>query len=326
MGYIGVNRPPPKPLSDAQMGGASFCPGCPVKPSLSWDQQVALLRDRGLAVPDADACAAFLAANNYYRFSGYARYFQIAPHQGDDRFRPGTTFDEIRQIYEADEALRAELARPLACAELLLRTHTAYVIGRTHGPCGRYLEADFYTDVGDAEPTVEACLRDLERSKERHILHFRARDQGGPAFGDLPVWSAVEAWSFGTLSKCIERGAQGGLADAVANSIGVTKGGFPYRVRALVYLRNRWAHHSRLWHHSVIDAGPTPNNVRVKVKRVAGQFGPRSVLDVIASLDDVLVRSKTADPILPVLVEQHDRSSPFWKGLTNPQIPVDHAL
>ncbi|GAB78916.1 Abortive infection bacteriophage resistance protein [Austwickia chelonae] len=296
-----------------------------MKPSLSWEQQVTLLLDRGLSVSDKDACTDFLAANNYYRFSGYARYFQVAPHRGDDTFRPGTTFDEIREIYEADQALRAMLARPLTCAELLLRTHTAYVIGRTYGPCGRYLEDDFYTDVGDAEPTVKACFRDLKRSKERHILRYRADGISSPCFAQLPIWSAVEAWSFGTLSKCIERGAQGELADAVANSIGVAKGGFPYRVRALVYLRNRCAHHSRLWHHSVIDAGPTPNNVRVKAKKVAGQFGPRSILDVIASLDDILVRSKTTDPVLSVLVKQHNRDSSFWKGLGDPQIPVDRG-
>jgi hypothetical protein len=70
--------------------------------------------------------------------------------------------------------------------------------------------------------------------------------------------------------------------------------------------------------------GPTPNNVRVKAKRLAGQFAPRSVLDVIASLDDVLVRSKTADPVLPELVQRHDRDSAFWKGLACPQNPRDH--
>lgn len=305
------------------MGGASFSLGLlKVKPSLSWEQQLALMVDRGLVVADEPACIAFLAANNYYRYSGYARYFQIAPHDGDDDFPPGTTFDEIRGIYEADEALRVALARPLACAELLLRTHVAYVIAQTHGPCGRYLEADFYTDVGTAQPTVEACLRDIERSRERHILHFQAA--GTPDFRDLPVWSAVEAYSFGTLSKCIERGAHGGLADAVATSLGVAKAGFAYRVRALVYLRNRCAHHSRLWNHSVIDAGPTPNNVRTKAKRLAGQFSPRSILDVIASLDDLVVRGKTQKPLLPELVQQHDRGSAFWRGLSDPKISIDH--
>lgn len=294
-----------------------------MKPSLSWDAQVALMVERGLVVSDESACAAFLAAHNYYRFSGYMRYFQKAPHTGDNAFRPGTTFDEIRAIYDADEALRSVLAQGLARAEVLLRTHTAHVIANDHGPCGRYLEEDFYTDAANSEPTIESCLKDIERSRERHILRYTAAGGRAPDFTALPVWSAVEAFSFGTLSKCIERGGQGKLAEAVATSLGVVKAGFPYRVRAFVYIRNRCAHQSRLWHHSVIDAGPTPNNVRVKAKKIAGQFEPRSVLDVIASLDDILVRGKASDPVLPELVELHDRASAFWKGLGHPVNPRD---
>ncbi|NOQ58441.1 Abi family protein [Mycolicibacterium fortuitum] len=295
-----------------------------MKPSLSWEAQVALLVERGLTIADTDECAAFLAAHNYYRFSGYMRYFQQAPHEGNNAFQPGSTFEGIRDVYDADEALRLALTPRLARAEVLLRTHTAYVIANDHGPRGKYLEKDFYTDIGDAEPTVESCLRDIVRSKERHILRYTSTDTGGVNFAELPVWSAVEAWSFGTLSKCIERGARGALADAVATSIGVAKAGFAYRVKALVYLRNRCAHHSRLWHHSVIDAGPTPNNVRVKAKRLGGQFEPRSVLDVIASLDNILDRGRTGSPILPELVQQHERTSIFWDGLARPQNPRDN--
>ncbi|WP_392544215.1 Abi family protein [Oryzobacter telluris] len=296
--------------------------GGKVKPSLSWEQQSALLVERGLS--DADrASELFLQANNYYRFSGYARYFQRAPHTGDNRFKPGTTFADVRRIYDDDQAVREMLIGQLACVEVLLRAHTAYVIGQTYGAYGHYLDEAFYTDVGDRERTLDACLRDLERSKERHILRFSSRPQGPATFERLPVWSAVEAWSFGTLSKCIERGARGTLANDVANSLGVAKSGFAYRVRALVYLRNRCAHHSRLWHHSVIDAGPTPNNVRVKAKRVAGQFEPRSVLDVVASLDDLLVRSRVAEPLLPAIVIRYRGNPLYWQGLCHPQQSVD---
>lgn len=208
----------------------------------------------------------------------------------------------------------------------MLRTHTAHVIANEHGPSGRYLEEDFYTDAANSERTVESCFKDIERSRERHILRYTAGDRGAPSFTDLPVWSAVEAFSFGTLSKCIERGGQGTLGDAVATSLGIAKAGFPHRVRALVYLRNRCAHHSRLWNHSVIDAGPTPNNVRVKAKRRAGQFAPRSVLDAIASLDDFLVRGKAADAVMPELLEQQDRNPTFWKGLGNPVNPRDRGV
>lgn len=207
------------------------------------------------------------------------------------------------------------MSRPLAQVELLLRTNVARVIADDHGPYGRFLEWGFYTDIGDRELTVVSCLLDIERSKDRHILRYKTEHGDRADYSGLPVWSVVEAWSFGTLSKAIERGAGGNLNEAIANSFGVAKSGFAYRVRALVYLRNRCAHHSRLWHHSVIDAGPTPNNVRVKAKKPAGQFDPRSVLDVIASLDDMLVRARIANPMLSALVQQHLRDFAFWQGL-----------
>lgn len=296
-----------------------------VKPSLSWDQQVTLMTSRGLAIGDDSECAYFLTRTNSNRFSGYFRDFQVAPHLGDNSFRPGTTFDEIRAVYDADESLRVALTRPLAQIELVLRSHVARAIADEHGAYGRYLEEDFYTDISDREPTVASCLRDIERSRDRHILRYKGVGGDYADFSELPVWSAVEAWSFGTLSKVIERGARGTVANSVASSIGIAKAGFAYRVRALVYLRNRCAHHSRLWHHSVIDAGPTPNNVRLKAKKLAGQFEPRSVLDVIASLDDMTARAGVAAPLLPRLIQGHDHTGEFWQGLSRPQSPRDNG-
>ncbi|MDN3311764.1 Abi family protein [Microbacterium oryzae] len=290
------------------------------KKSLSPAEHVELLASRGLAIQDPADCESFLRAHNYYRFSGYARYFQRAPHYGDNQFKQGTSFDAIRNVYTGDAELRTVLAGALADAELVLRTHFTRVIADSYSPYGRYLQDDFYTEVGQGERTIDACMRDIERSKDRHIRRFL--DNGDP----LPVWSAVEAWSFGTLSKAIERADGGAVADAVASSMGVAKAGFAYRVRALVYLRNRCAHHSRLWNHSVLDAGPTPNNVRVKAKRVAGQFEPRSVLDVVASLDDIVTRAYgavAAPAVLPMLVAQHGAGSLVMKGLAAPISPRD---
>lgn len=295
-----------------------------MKPSLTVSEQVTLFVERGLVISDREACARFLGSTNYYRFSGYFRYFQRAPHLGDNTFEPSVSFETIRTVYDADEKLRATLTRPLSHAELILRTHVARVIGDNYGAYGTYLDRDFYTDISDTEPTVESCLRDIERSRERHILHYRESDGISPHFADLPVWSAVEAWTFGTLSKVIERGGQGSLSKAMASSMGVAQAGFAYRVKALVYLRNRCAHHSRLWNHSVIDAGPTPNNVRSKAKRLAGQFEHRSVLDVIASLSDILVRGDAVPPILRDLVDQHGQHEEFWRGLSHPVSPQDH--
>jgi abortive infection bacteriophage resistance protein len=308
------------------MGGASFYKGVGMKPGLSLDRQVALMKERGLIINDESACFQFLGANSYYRFSGYARYFQEAPHLGDDRFRPGITFDQIREIYDADEYIKHEIMYSLAKVELMLRTRVIQVVVDKYSPYKKYLERGFYVDSNIGIPTAESCIQDIERSRDRHILHYRQPDNTCyHQYQELPIWSAVEAWSFGTLSKVIERGAQGSLTESVALSTGVAKAGFASRIRALVYLRNRCAHHSRLWNHSVIDAGSTPNNVRVKAKKLAGQFEPRSVIDIIASLDDISLRSKATDLLLPRLVEEYSHNSEFWSGLSRPQNPRDHV-
>lgn len=153
-----------------------------MKPTLNWDEQASLLSSRGLGIDDADACISFLTTHNYYRFSGYARYFQQSPQNGDDRFCEGISFDAIRNIYEADVTIREILACQLARAEILLRTHVAYVIAQEYGPYGKYLEPSFYADVGSAESTAEFCLHDIRRSKERHILHYQGEDSSFPCF------------------------------------------------------------------------------------------------------------------------------------------------
>lgn len=293
-----------------------------MKPSLTWFGQTELLISRGLIVHDKAECSAFLKANNYYRFSGYFRYFQKAPQYGDNSFESDVNFDDIRAIYDADAEIRSVLGKQLAIAELTLRTHVAYVIGQEYGPRSCYLEDDFYTPLANSGSVANGCIRDIQRSKERYILHYLS---GNEDFSSLPIWTAVEAWSFGTLSKCIEMGDCGKFAAKVAGSIGVPKDGFAYRVRSLVYLRNRCAHHSRLWNHSVLDAGKTPNNVRSKAKRIAGNFEPRSVLDVVASLDDIVGRHSDGSPFLAGFVQKYKQNDVFWKGLCNPQPPQDHV-
>ena len=79
------------------------------KPCLDWDDQVSLLRSRGLVIDDEERCRTFLTGNNYYRFSGYTRYFQKSPEYDDNNFIKGTTFTTIKSIYEADEVLRPML-------------------------------------------------------------------------------------------------------------------------------------------------------------------------------------------------------------------------
>ena len=81
------------------------------KPALPIDKQIELLVQRGLPIPlppDDDyeqrkaeyhAAVRLLIDNNYYRLSGYWRYFQVRPGHGDNRFTAGGTVAQITATY-----------------------------------------------------------------------------------------------------------------------------------------------------------------------------------------------------------------------------------
>ena len=209
----------------------------------------------------------------------------------------------------------------------MLRSHTAYVIGSEYGPYNKYLAPDFYVD----ESVADQCIEDIARSKERFIKHFCDSDasvRDAVYYSGVPIWAAVETWSFGTLSKCIERGGKDDsgharLESQVAESMGQRHAGFANRVRALVYLRNRCAHHDRLWHHSVLDAGPTLGKDRKKTRGITGPFSHRSIMDIVASLDG-FVRETNMDPIAQEIADVFKQNDTYWDGLLNPTLPTDH--
>lgn len=116
------------------------------------------------------------------------------------------------------------------------------------------------------------------------------------------------------------------MSHLICEDIGLAKSGFPSRLRSIVYLRNRCAHYRRLWNHCVIDAGAVPHNVRNKAKRrlAIGNFTPRSIMDVIVSLDDFLkkmnIRSDFLEQFEQLFMLDNDV---FRRGMIDPQSTKD---
>ena len=316
---VGANRPPPKPLGASLMlkcGGAFYASVMAEKQALSWGQQVDLLAARGLLVADPAACVATMRTDNYYRLSGYMRYFQRAPEVGDNTFVDGADWSQIRAVYDLDAELRAALRSLLGQAEILLRSTYAYVLAHQGHAYRDYLDGSFYSGASTSESIEALVLRDIGRSRDAHVVRYRRENDN---FDELPIWSAVEALSFGTLSRGIERGIQGQAGRLVAEELGLAHAGFSTQVKALVYLRNRCAHHARLWNHSVIDAPSIPTNQRRKAQKEHGKLAPRSVATVLVALERLLsVRSLAATESQSTWA-LIGRSPVFKAGVVDPQ-------
>ena len=78
------------------------------------DEQLALLRSRGLIIPNEEKARLYLLTNNYYNIvNGYSKYF---PRDGEI-YTAGTTFDEVWHLYIFDKEIKKAFLEAILNAE-----------------------------------------------------------------------------------------------------------------------------------------------------------------------------------------------------------------
>lgn len=293
---------------------------------LSYEQQVELLRQRGMHIDDEASVAKFLERVSYYRFSGYFRHWQHDPARGDNQFIEGTSFETIRALYAAEQELVAvcnELLHPL---EVLLRNRFAHAYGRRVGATGMFAHGVGFTQSPhpDAGRVEEPALSNLDRSNEAFVTHYRDEIKQGrtykpEAYDRMPIWVAVEALSFGSLSRLIEASSSSGVLDDIADSMNTSRKLLPGQVKSFVYLRNRIAHCAQLWNHRVLDVpGLQPKTTR-SIKQKYRNFSDHSVYKILVALGDVASRSGLSTNWLSGTIEPIlDKHPLLAKGIAEP--------
>ena len=269
-----------------------------VKRWLSYEQQVELLQERGLTVTDTAAAAEFLSRVNYYRLSGYFRYWQLDPMAGNDRFLDGSSFEVVQHLYEAEQDLVAVCDEVLHPIEVLLRTRFAYYYAQYVGSIGAFARGDGFTQSPDPhdERVEEHALLNLDRSKETFVSHYRDEIKTGnaysiEAYARMPIWVAVEAFSFGSLSRLIEASGKSGVLHDMAASMNVSPATLSSQVRSFVYLRNRNAHCAKLLKHQVLDRPGILPNIARRAKREHRQFSDHSIYKIFVALDQLATKT-----------------------------------
>ena len=277
---------------------------------LSYEEQVELLQARGMTVTNTASAVEFLSRVNYYRFSGYFRYWQIDAAAGNNNFLEGSSFDVVQRVYEAEQNLIAVCDEVLHPIEVLLRTRFAYYYAQHVGSTGAFARGEGFTQSPNPndERVENRALSNLDRSKEAFVAHYRddiktGNSYGAEAYGRMPIWVAVEAFSFGSLSRLIEASRQSGVLHSMADSMNVSPTTLPSQVRSFVYLRNRIAHCAKLWNHSVLDRPGLLANISRRAKRDHRQFSDHSIYKIFVALDQISTRTGLQKDWLATCVE-----------------------
>jgi abortive infection bacteriophage resistance protein len=210
------------------------------KPAKTYPEQLQILKDRGLGVPDESFALHCLAHHNYYRLSAYRFPFTL-PGQ-PDHFQPGTTFSQLWNLYQFDRELRRLVIEGCKRVEISVRSRWAYEIGHQLGPLA-YLENRHFADPGIHAKTLTKLAQEMARSKETFIQHHhKTLHMDWP-----PVWVLIEVASFGNVSSLLQQTVPPRLRQAVADTYGLDETTFCSLFHHLSVVRNTAAHHSRLW-------------------------------------------------------------------------------
>ncbi len=217
----------------------------PLKPALAYEQQVSLMRARGLTVPDESKALELLAETNYYRLRGY--WLTLENEAG---FKAGTSFDDIWDIYALDSELRLWLWSAIAPVEIKLRTSFAYHTAHALGPQG-YEDSANYSNVAEHTKSMKSLARERDRALRDGVPCVKHNIE---KYGVLPIWAAVEIMSMGTVSRLY--GNLSGRASyedgttvraAIAHDFDVKTPYLTSWLRHLTYVRNICGHHNRFY-------------------------------------------------------------------------------
>ncbi|WP_130473038.1 Abi family protein [Candidatus Magnetaquicoccus inordinatus] len=272
------------------------------KPHASFAQQIALLQSRGMLIDDPSHAAHSLAHLNYYRLVAY--WLPFEEDHATHRFRPGTRFSAVLNLYEFDRKLRLLVLDAIERVEVSLRTQWAYYLSREHGSHA-YMHPSLFVNSEVFQENLNHLRKSVGESHAAFVKHYRDKytDPDLP-----PIWDVCELLTFGALSKWYANLRPMPIRRAIA---------FPYHLdddvlqsflRHLNFIRNDCAHHHRLWNRSFTFTMKIP---QTKPKKLVDNFcreGSRKIynaLVMLAWMMDLIQPHNDWKERLLEMIEQH---------------------
>lgn len=214
-----------------------------LKPATTFEEQLRILKTRGLIIDDYDLCLSFIKRVNYYKFSAYLLPFKCY----DNDYISGTTFEKIINIYEFDRKCRLLILKIIEEIEIFLRTRISYYFVHKYGADG-YLDKNNFNEEHNHDKFIESIENEIAKQRKGKSLITTHHDTKYDK--KYPLWVLVEFFSLGTLSKfyCdLKNDDKNYLAKELFNTKYIFLKSW---LICLTNLRNRCAHYSRIYNYT----------------------------------------------------------------------------
>ncbi len=219
------------------------------KAPLKYQDQVELLKQRGLKVFDEKRAVEYLKRISYYRLSAFFLPYQ----QKKDQFNEGISFDQVLDTYKFDRELRLLVFDAIERVEVAIRTQIVYCLALKYNDAHWQDKKSVFKPpfqinkrTIDAYGEIQQIIDNAKNTKhpEVFIKHYM-REYQQPA--NPPSWMCLELLTIGELSRLYKGLASNTDKQMIASFFGLHHTVFTSWLHTLTYVRNICAHHARLW-------------------------------------------------------------------------------
>ena len=231
----------------------------------TYEEQLEILRKRGLIIPDPELALQWLKEKNYYRLSAYSLTLrQRDLITGEDHFFKNASFSDIIDLYEFDDTFRAIVFHAASIVETNLKAYIAHYHTQQYGPVG-YMDGVYFEDRWRHARLITALSKSLGlRKDEPFVLHHH---------NDLndvyPLWVIVEVLSFDQISMMYRNMLPADRATIARTFYGISSREYIENwTHCAVVARNIAAHGARFYHRQRI-------NPPAKLPKGINQYGTK---------------------------------------------------
>ena len=164
------------------------------------EEQVDILRGKGLIVEDVEETKEILLRENYFFINGYRPVLMNSV--SDKTFVIGATFRELYSIFLFDRAFRTILFKNLLIIENSLKSVISYQLSRKYGYKEKdYLNVKNFTNEHGKQKKVKDLIDKMKRQIRVYCSNHNATMHYVNNYGYIPLWILVKVLSFGIVCE-----------------------------------------------------------------------------------------------------------------------------
>ena len=231
-----------------------------LKPPLTLEDQINLLKNRGLIINDPIFAKHILSNISYYRLSSY--FYNFWEDKSSHKFFNSTKFETIINIYNFDSELRTICFQAIEKIEVAVRTKLSIFLSHNYGPYW-FDNQNISINKINHDENIKSIQELLNHKIKEQFIKEHLKKYSDDIYP--PSWKLLEIASFGLLSRLY-----GNICHkikekkAIARSFDLPNHEFLESwLKSISFIRNICAHHSRLWDKK-LSTPLIPNNIKGK--------------------------------------------------------------